>query len=249
MNFTKIELDKLKADIEDTVTPIERRAFLKIGLLVTGVYAGGKVLSLVSNTGTAEAIGFDPDIEYPYKPHYAMLIRQDRCIGCQRCLDACAATNNVPEYGYRTNILEKHSPKAIGQQREFIPVLCNHCNNPPCVRACPTSATYKDEETGIVRMRPERCIGCKTCMLACPFNARYIRGRVIDKCDFCYEARLSKGFKKTACTEACPAGVRIFGSMSDKNSEIYQMIHQVHKTVWVLRPETGVEPFVFYMKG
>ncbi|KKL89104.1 hypothetical protein LCGC14_1918050 [marine sediment metagenome] len=249
MNFMRIDLDRLKPEEVDTVTPMERRTFLKLGLAVTGVYAGGKILSLVSNIGTAEAINFDPGMEYPYRPHYSMLIRQDRCIDCERCLMACARTNNVPEYGYRTNILQRNAPEAIGQKREFIPVLCNHCNNPPCVRACPTSATYKDEETGIVRMRPERCIGCKTCMLACPYNARYLRGRIVDKCDFCYEARLSKGMELTACAEACPADVRIFGSMSDKDSRIYRMIHQLQKPVWVLRPETGTEPFVFYMKG
>ena len=249
MNFMRIDLDRLKPEEVDTVTPMERRTFLKLGLAVTGVYAGGKILSLVSNIGTAEAINFDPGMEYPYRPHYSMLIRQDRCIDCERCLMACAETNNVPEYGYRTNILQRNAPEAIGQKREFIPVLCNHCNNPPCVRACPTSATYKDEETGIVRMRPERCIGCKTCMLACPYNARYLRGRIVDKCDFCYEARLSKGMELTACAEACPADVRIFGSMSDKNSRIYRMIHQLQKPVWVLRAETGTEPFVFYMKG
>jgi len=249
MNFMRIDLDRLKPEEVDTVTPMERRTFLKLGLAVTGVYAGGKILSLVSNIGTAEAINFDPSMKYPYRPHYSMLIRQDRCIDCERCLMACARTNNVPEYGYRTNILQRNAPEAIGQKREFIPVLCNHCNNPPCVRACPTSATYKDEETGIVRMRPERCIGCKTCMLACPYNARYLRGRIVDKCDFCYEARLSKGMELTACAEACPADVRIFGSMSDKNSRIYRMIHQLQKPVWVLRAETGTEPFVFYMKG
>ncbi len=249
MNFMRIDLDRLKPEEVDTVTPMERRTFLKLGLAVTGVYAGGKILSLVSNIGTAEAINFDPGMKYPYRPHYSMLIRQDRCIDCERCLEACARTNNVPEHGYRTNILEKRSPEAIGQKREFIPVLCNHCNNPPCVRACPTSATYKDEETGIVRMRPERCIGCKTCMLACPYNARYLRGRIVDKCDFCYEARLSKGMELTACAEACPADVRIFGSMSDKESRIYRMVHQLQKPVWVLRAETGTEPFVFYMKG
>lgn len=249
MNFMRIDLDRLKPEEVDTVTPMERRTFLKLGLVVTGVYAGGKVLSLVSNSGTAEAINFDPSMKYPYRPHYSMLIRQDRCIDCERCLEACARTNNVPEYGYRTNILQRNAPEAIGQKREFIPVLCNHCNNPPCVRACPTSATYKDDVTGIVRMRPERCIGCKTCMLACPYNARYLRGRIVDKCDFCYEARLSKGMELTACAEACPADVRIFGSMSDRNSRIYRMIHQLQKPVWVLRAETGTEPFVFYMKG
>ncbi len=249
MNFKKIDLDRLKPDKDANVTSDDRRTFLKYGLVITGVFAGGKIFSLVSNKGKAEAINFDPDRKYPYNPHYAMLIRQDRCIDCERCLEACATTNNVPSYGYRTNILEKTSPLAIGQKTEFIPVLCNHCNSPACVRACPTSATFKDKKTGIVRMRPERCIGCKTCMLACPYNARYLRGRIADKCDYCWESRLSKGEELTACVAACPAGARVFGTMSDENSKVYQLVHQLQKPVWVLRPETGADPFVFYMKG
>lgn len=160
-------------------------------------------------------------------------------------------TNDVPEYGYRTMILEKEVLDAIGQKKEFIPVLCNHCNNPPCVRACPTKATYKDKKNGIVMMNYDKCIGCKTCVVACPYNARYYNEekKAIDKCNFCIDTRLSKGEKLTACAAACPAGVRIFGDLSDMNSEVYKRIHQLARPVWVLRPEIGAKPNIFYMKG
>ncbi|MFN3479246.1 MAG: 4Fe-4S dicluster domain-containing protein [Thermodesulfovibrionales bacterium] len=130
-------------------------------------------------------------------------------------------------------------------------MLCNHCNNPPCVRACPTKATYKDKNNGIVMMEYKKCIGCKTCAVACPYNARYFNEerRAMDKCNFCYDTRLSKGEKLTACAEACPAGVRIFGDLSDPQSEVYKLVHQIEKPVWVLRPEIGAKPNVFYMKG
>jgi protein NrfC len=249
----KIEdLEKLQNEGVDHLPSKERRDFLRLGLVATGVFAGGSVLSLMSaRRGQADIEGLVLK-QYSYKPHYSMVIRQDRCIDCQRCMDACVKTNHVPDYGYRTTILEREL--VIGpntKQREFMPVLCNHCNRPPCVRVCPTKATYKDEKTGIVRMHPEKCIGCKTCMAACPYNARYFNEetRAIDKCDFCFEARLSKGETLTACAAACPADVRIFGDISDPSNRVYKLVHEPERVVWVLRPEAGALPNVFYTKG
>lgn len=232
------------------ISEMDRREFLKIGLVVTGVFAGGTIVSAVS---AAERI-FPQDSygeKYPYKPHYCMVIRVDRCIGCRRCVTACQSTNLVPDYGWRTLVLEKEAKSAIGQKREFIPVLCNQCNNPPCVRACPVKATYKDKQTGIVMMDNKKCIGCKICMAACPYDARYYNEEkgAIDKCDFCFETRLSRGEKRTACSEACPADVRVFGDLSDPQDRVYQLIHQLQKPVWVLRKETDAKPNIFYTKG
>lgn len=228
----------------------ERRDFLKIGLVVTGIFAGGTILSLISSARKVFVSGSYRE-KYPYKPHYSMVIRQDRCIGCQRCMEGCVATNHVPSYGWRTLVLEREVPHAVGQKREFIPILCNHCNIPPCVRSCPTRATYKDGRNGIVMMNEKKCIGCKSCMIACPYDARYYneeRG-AIDKCDFCFNERLSKGEKNVACSAACPADVRVFGDLSDPESNVYQLIHQLQRPVWVIREETGVKPNIFYMKG
>jgi tetrathionate reductase subunit B len=235
-----------KGDIQDR----ERREFLKIGLVITGVFAGGTVLSLASFAGKGSSAALRKE-SYPYKPHYGMVIRQDRCIDCERCMEACVATNHVPSYGWRTKILAREVPDAVGQNREFIPILCNQCNNPPCVRTCPTTATYKDKKTGIVVMDVKKCIGCKSCMMACPYDMRYYNEerQAIDKCDFCFESRLKKGEKTTACAEACPADVRVFGDISDPGSRAYQLIHQVQKAVWVLRPEVGALPNIFYTKG
>jgi protein NrfC len=85
---------------------------------------------------------------------------------------------------------------------------------------------------------------------ACPYDARYFNEEkhAIDKCNFCYDTRLSKGEKLTACAAACPAGVRIFGDLSDPSSEVYRLVHQIEHPVWVLRPEVGAKPNVFYMK-
>ena len=98
-------------------------------------------------------------------------------------------------------------------------------------------------------MDSKKCIGCKTCMAACPYNARYYNEekRAVDKCDFCLESRLTQGKTDTACVEACPAHVRIFGDLSDSESNVYKLVHRPETTVWVLRPETGALPNVFYM--
>jgi tetrathionate reductase subunit B len=251
MKKHKIDLDNLKNEGLTSVSAMERREFLKIGLAITGVFAGGTLISAVSNINKVFASHEEMAEKYPYKPHYSMMLRQDRCIDCERCIQACIKTNDVPDYGYRTRILEHDAPDAIGMKREFIPILCNHCNNPPCVRACPTRATTKDKKTGIVMMNYDKCIGCKSCVLACPYDARYFNEekRAIDKCNFCYDTRLSKGEKLTACAAACPADVRIFGDLSDPGSRVFQMVHQIEKPVWVMRPEVGARPNVFYTKG
>ena len=229
----------------------ERRHFLKMGLLVTGVFAGGSLLSLVSAVDKVYATPGQFGEKYPYKPHYSMIVHLERCVDCERCVKACAATNKVPEYGFRTNILERQVPDGIDQQVEFMPVLCNQCNVPQCARVCPTSATYKHPQNGIIMMEPKKCIGCLSCQLACPYNARYFNEEkwAVDKCNFCFDTRLSKGEELTACAEACPAGVRIFGDLSDSDNRVYCEVHQTSKTVWVLRPEAGTKPNVFYTRS
>ncbi|MDH3329675.1 MAG: 4Fe-4S dicluster domain-containing protein [Desulfobulbaceae bacterium] len=244
------ELEKLQNEGVENLPSSERRAFLKAGLAITGVFLGGSILSLTSTREARAALGGMSIEKYPYSPHYSMVIRQNRCIDCERCKEACVKTNHVPSYGYRTTILEVD--REIGPEetvRDFMPILCNHCNRPPCVRVCPTKATYKDKKTGIVMMEYKKCIGCKTCMSACPYNARYFKeeNRAVDKCNFCYDTRLTKGEKLTACAAACPADVRVFGDISDPKSRVYQLVHKPDKIVWVLRPETGALPNVYYM--
>jgi len=245
------DLEKLQDEGVETIPSAERRMFLKAGLAITGVFLGGSVLSLTSARDAHAVLGNMQEAKkFPYSPHYSMVIRQNNCIDCERCKEACVKTNHVPSYGYRTTILEmKRDIGPDETERIFMPVLCNHCNRPPCVRVCPTRATYKDKKTGIVMMDYKKCIGCKTCMSACPYNARYFNEeiRAVDKCNFCYDTRLTKGKKDTACVEACPADVRVFGDLSDPTSRVYKLVHKPDKLVWVLRPETGALPNVYYM--
>ena len=246
------DLEKLKNEGVESLPSEDRRKFLRFGFAVTGVFLGGSVLSLSSarNAGAVPGKPVPEAGKFPYKPHYSMVIRQNRCIDCERCMEACVKTNHVPSYGYRTKIFEQMRDLGpAGKERVFMPVLCNHCNRPPCVRVCPTTATYKDKKNGIVMMDKKRCIGCKTCMAACPYNARYFKEeeRAVDKCNFCFDTRLSKGEKLTACANACPAGVRIFGDLTDYDSKAYRLLHAPEKVVWVLRPETGALPNVYYV--
>jgi Fe-S-cluster-containing dehydrogenase component len=234
------------------VTREERRRFLLLGLKITGVFMGGSVLSLVpARKAESELLGASVVGTYPYQPHYAMIIYKDRCIDCERCIEACRQTNNVPSYGYRNAILsrKKKGVAASKMIREFLPVLCNQCNRPPCVRVCPTKATYKDKKNGIVMVNESLCIGCKACMNSCPYNARYYSREIqaVDKCDFCYRKRLQHGETNTACAEACPADALFFGDLSEQKSEFYKLLHKPEQTILVLRPEKGSMPNVFYL--
>ena len=247
------DLEKLQNEGVEHLPSLERRTFLRAGLVITGLFMGGSILSLTSVRNAESAIGSMPRVHtFPYSPHYSMVMRQNLCVDCELCMEACVRTNHVPDYGWRTTILERARP--IGPQateRIFMPILCNQCNQPPCVRVCPTVATFKDPTHGIVFMENRKCIGCKTCMAACPYNARYFNEetRAVDKCDFCYESRLSKGMTTTACVEACPADVRVFGDLSDPKSRVFRLVHQPETTLWVLRPETGALPNVYYMNA
>ena len=122
-------------------------------------------------------------------------------------------------------------------------VLCNHCDNPPCVRVCPVKATFRRDD-GIVMMDYHSCIGCRFCMAACPYGARSLNWRdprpfikeplnmeyptrcrgVVEKCTFCFE-RLAKGLKP-ACVEACKDKALIFGDVEDTNSEIRKVLRE-----------------------
>jgi protein NrfC len=234
------------------VTLEERRRFLRLGLKITGVLAGGSMLSLVPvKRVRSELLGAGVVGTYSYEPHYAMLIYKDRCIDCERCLDACKQTNKVPQYGYRMTILGRKQTGIAASKmiREFLPVLCNQCNKPPCIRVCPTKATFKDEKNGIVLMDASLCVGCKACMTACPYNARYYNRDTesVDKCDFCFQRRLQNGENSTACVDACPADVLFFGDLTDEKSEIYNLLHEHEQEIMVLRPESNSKPNVFYL--
>lgn len=179
------------------------------------------------------------------KKRYAMVMDLRRCIGCHACHVACKAENEVPLGVFRTHVRYYERGEYPDTKRYFLPNLCNHCKNPPCVKVCPTGASWKREEDGIVLVDYDKCIGCKYCMAACPYGIRFINPEtnVADKCTFCVH-RVDAGIVPS-CVNSCVGGTRIFGDMNDPNSEVAKLI--ASNPVTVLKPEKGSYPSVFYI--
>ncbi len=176
---------------------------------------------------------------------FGMLIDADKCFNCKACMVACQAENDVP-LGKHRNWIKENGVRGTYPNLglDFEPAQCMHCENAPCEKVCPTGATFINPD-GIVLIDYEKCIGCRYCMMACPYDARYVdeeRG-VVDKCTFCIQ-RIYGG-RDPACVETCPAKARIFGDLNDPDSEISRMI-ATHKT-GVKYPEAGTKPKIFYL--
>ncbi len=177
--------------------------------------------------------------------HYGMVIDTRRCIGCHACSVACKSEFNVP-LGYTRSWVEYVDKGTYPDaHRSFLPRLCNQCRHPPCVDVCPTGATYKREQDGVVVVDPEICIGCKYCIQACPYDARFLNPvtGAADKCDFCLH-RISQGLVP-ACVETCQGRARIFGDINDPDSEVSRTM--ASNPIAVLRPGMGTEPNVYYI--
>jgi molybdopterin-containing oxidoreductase family iron-sulfur binding subunit len=248
-----------------------RRIFLKI--------AG---LSLIE-MGIRPALGGDEAPRFSRSPEelvakrWAMVINPKKCPGgCRECIDACHRVHNVPDFGNTKDEIkwiwnEPFRDAFPGQAHVYLEedlkkkpviVLCNHCDNPPCVRVCPTKATFKRKEDGIVVMDYHRCIGCRFCVAGCPYGARSMNFRdprpfikeinpdfptrtkgVVEKCNFC-EERLARGLLP-ACVVACREKAMVFGDLESPQSEVRKLL-QAH---FALRrkPELGTNPQVYYI--
>jgi tetrathionate reductase subunit B len=179
------------------------------------------------------------------KKQYGMLIDTRRCIGCHACTVACKSEFDVPLGENRCWVEYIEKGKYPNVTRSFLPRLCNHCSEPQCVDVCPTNATYKREQDGIVVVDQGLCIGCKYCIQACPYDARFLNPITgfADKCDFCIH-RVEQGLEPS-CVNSCVGGARIFGDLSDPESEISKQISK--NQVTVLRREMGTIPNVYYI--
>jgi len=251
---------------------MKKREFLKIlGVSVLALGAG-------SSCNARPGLGkMSPGSKALKAKRWAMAVDMSKCRDdCPGvCISACHSAHNVP-YIPNTNdevkwLFEKpyknafpDTPVEIAseqfRQQKFL-LLCNHCDNPPCVRACPTQATFKRRD-GVVMMDYHRCIGCRFCIAACPYGARSFNFRdprpfiknlnpefptrskgVVEKCSFCQE-RLAVG-RPPVCVEACKDRVLIFGDLDDPHSEVYQIL--MERNHLRRKPSLGTYPSVFYL--
>lgn len=179
------------------------------------------------------------------RKQYGMVIDTRRCIGCHACTVACKSEFDVPLGVNRAWVEYVEKGTYPNVSRSFLPRLCNHCSEPPCVPVCPTNATYKRKQDGIVVIDQGLCIGCKYCVLACPYDARFLNPVTgwADKCDFCIH-RVSKGLEPS-CVTTCVGGARIFGDLAEPESNVSKLVAK--NTVTVLRREMGTFPNVYYI--
>ena len=275
-----------------------RRKFLKIAGLsaIAGVGAPTAFSSLLNGEAIASSAGGGHEAAAaPTGKRYGFVIdtlkfADDKDLA-QRCISACHSTHNVPDFGLNEDgskntkdeikwiwaekfehTFPDHSHYKKKEQLQDTPIMtfCNHCDNPPCVRACPTQATFKNDD-GMVLMDFHRCIGCRFCMAACPYGARSFNWRsprelddsgnykyiknvnpdfptrmrgVVEKCNMCAE-RLAEG-KMPACVEASrPSNAIVFGDLNDSHSEDSKVLKE--KFTIQRKPALGTKPSVFYI--
>lgn len=201
----------------------------------------------------------------------AMLIDLTRCIGCDACTVACKQENGTPADVFFARVLNVEAGTYPNVKRVYIPVLCNHCDNPACLKACPNKAIFRRDD-GIVLIDQDRCRGTGACVSACPYGniilqsedrwylpddrayeRDFVRPRlkqnVARKCTFCAQ-RVDRGLKP-ACVVACPTTARIFGDVEDAESEISRYVAEqaeaTGREAFPLLPECGTEPANLYL--
>lgn len=250
----------------------DRRDFLRL--------AGLSVLGFAARSAFEPVPAGEIAQEHPLTARrWAMVVDLRKCLAagdCRKCIDACHRVHNVPDFGNPKDeikwIWREHFPNAFSELeteiapeallKSTVPVLCNHCDNPPCVRVCPTRATWKREEDGVVMMDWHRCIGCRYCIVACPYGSRSFNWRdprpflreispefptrmrgVVEKCNFC-EERLAQGLRP-ACVEACADGALMFGDLEDPQSEVRRVLQE--NLALRRKAALGTKPQVYYL--
>ena len=196
---------------------------------------------------------------------YAMTINLDRCVGCGACSVACTLHHGCPKDVRFCWVSEKEQGSYPNVSVDYLPHACMQCKNAPCLAVCPTGATYTADD-GVILVDADVCIGCKSCMAACPYGARTLLTEVasnhtdgptayedavfglhtagtVEKCDFCY-GRRAEG-ELPICVATCPANARRFGDLDDPSSEVAQLV--ASGKAHTLLENEKTEPSVFYV--
>ena len=171
-----------------------------------------------------------------------MVVDLNRCVGCHSCSIACKTEHAVPLGNFRTRVHYLQRPNE--RQMNFVPMLCMHCQDAPCIDVCPTSALGKLGD-GRVVINQERCNGTKACIPACPYGAISIRadtGRA-EKCDFCVQ-RTSVGLEP-ACVESCPTQALRFGDMADAADPVAGYAAETNAVAY--KAQANTKPSVVYV--
>ena len=176
--------------------------------------------------------------------NYGFAIDLRKCIGCHACTIACKAEHQIPIGVNRCWVKTVEKGTFPDARRFFFPVLCNQCEDAPCVRICPTRALFRRRD-GIVDLNAASCIGCRACMEACPYDQLFIdpNTHTAEKCNFC--ANRVENRLQPACVSVCPTECRIFGDLDDPASEVSRIVQR--EAFMVRKPEKGTGPKVFYL--
>jgi Fe-S-cluster-containing dehydrogenase component/formate-dependent nitrite reductase membrane component NrfD len=175
---------------------------------------------------------------------YGFVIDQDRCIGCHACTVACKDEHKVPVGVFRTWVKYIEKGSFPDTSRHFGVMRCNHCEQAPCIEICPTSALFK-RDNGIVDFDNSRCIGCKSCMQACPYDALYIdpATSTAAKCNFC--AHRVEANLEPACVVVCPTQAIMTGDLDDPQSRVSRIV--ATGKVATRKAYKGTQPKLFYV--
>ena len=196
----------------------------------------------------------------------ALVIDLNVCVGCHACVTSCKEWNTSGSAGAMADqrpygadptgtFFNRVQTFEVGEfprvETVHFPKSCLHCEDPPCVPVCPTGASYKRKEDGIVLVDYDKCIGCKYCAWACPYGVRELDEgeKVMKKCTLCvdriYDQTLPQADRKPACVMACPTSARLFGDVHDPDSEVSQAIRE--NGGYALMPEWGTHPANHYL--
>lgn len=180
--------------------------------------------------------------------HNCIVVNLDRCTGCFGCEIACKMENNVA-LGQRWSKVFTVGP--VGEYpnmtRYALPTMCQQCKDAPCVHVCPTGASYRDSNTNVVLVDKEKCIGCKYCMMACPYGVRSWNKteKCVEKCTLC--GQLTSAGKLPACVKSCAAGARFYGDLDDPNSDVSKELAKYPAEAVHTLEDRGNGPCIHYI--